>query len=53
VLRDVIEVVGRRRLERAIPTLAAMRHHADERVRTAALRALENIGTSEAIAALR
>lgn len=53
VLRDVIEVVGRRRLERAIPMLASLRHHADERVRTASLRALENIGTAEAIAALR
>jgi len=53
VLRDVIEVVGRRRLERAIPMLAALRHHGDEGVRTASLRALENIGTAEAIAALR
>lgn len=53
VLRDVIEVVGRRRIERAVPTLAAMRHHADERVRSAAMRALEDIGTAEAIAALR
>jgi hypothetical protein len=53
VLRDVIEVVGRRRIERAVPTLAAMRHHADERVRTAAMRALEDIGTAEAMAALR
>ncbi len=53
VLRDVIAVVGRRRLEAAIPTLAALRRHSDERVRTAALRALENIGTAEAIAALR
>jgi len=53
VLRDVIEAVGRRRLERAVPTLAAMRHHGDERIRTAAMRALEDIGSPEAIAALR
>jgi hypothetical protein len=53
VLRDVIAVVGRRRIEGAIPTLAALRHNGDERVRTAALRALENIGTPAAIAALR
>lgn len=53
VLRDVIAVVGRRRFESAIPTLAALRHHSDERVRTESLRALENIGTAEAIAALR
>lgn len=53
VLQDVVEVVGRRRIERAIPTLAILRLHGDERVRTSALRALERIGTAEAIAALR
>lgn len=53
VLCDVIEVVGRRRVERAVPMLVTLRHHGEEGVRTAALRALEHIGTAEAIAALR
>lgn len=46
-------VIGRRRLERAVPVLGALLKHHDEEVRTAAWRALEDIGTAEARELLR
>lgn len=52
-LADVIEVIGRRRVERAIPALARFRQHDSGDVRAAAMRALEQIGTPDAIRALR
>lgn len=53
VARDAATVVGRRRMERAVPVLGALlRHHAEE-VRTAAWRALEDIGSPEAMALIR
>ena len=50
--RDMAEVAERRRLESAIPALAAQLHSGDPDVRTACWRALEAIGTVEALAAL-
>lgn len=53
VARDAATVVGRRRMERAVPVLGALlRHHAEE-VRTSAWRALEDIGNAEAMALIR
>lgn len=43
------EVLGRRRFEPAVPVLGALLKHREARVRTAAWRALETIGTTEAI----
>lgn len=53
VARDAATVVGRRRLERAVPVLGALLKHHHEQVRTAAWRALEDIGTAEATALIR
>ncbi len=52
VVSDVIEVVGRRRLVSAIPTLARLLKHHDETVRAAAWRALEELDTPDARRAL-
>lgn len=48
IARDAAVVAGRRRLERAVPVLGALLKHHHEDVRTAAWRALEDIGTTEA-----
>lgn len=53
LLADITEVVGRRRMERAIPQLIKRLHNADEKVRAATWRALEQIGTPGALAALK
>lgn len=45
-------VVGLRRMESAVPALTALLRHAEEVVRTAAYRALEEIATPDAKAAL-
>jgi hypothetical protein len=50
--RDMAEIAERRRIETAVPALAAQLHHANAEVRTACWRALEAIGTVEALAAL-
>ncbi len=47
------EVLGRRHFEQAVPVLGALLKHRDARVRTAAWRALETIGTTEAIRLLQ
>lgn len=52
LVRDAAEVAGRRRMESAIHPLGHLLKHNDERVRTAAWQALEQIGTNEAFAAL-
>jgi hypothetical protein len=52
LVRDAAEVAGRRRMVSAIHPLAHLLKHNDERVRTAAWQALEQIGTNEALAAL-
>ena len=52
LVRDAAEVAGRRRMESAIQPLGHLLKHNDERVRTAAWQALEQIGTNEALAAL-
>jgi hypothetical protein len=52
LVRDAAEVAGRRRMESAIVPLGHLLKHNDERVRTAAWQALEQIGTNEALAAL-
>lgn len=53
LLSDITEVIGRRRMERAVPQLVKRLHHDDQNVRAATWRALEQIGTREALAALR
>lgn len=52
LLRDIVEVIGRRRMELATPHLVPLLRHADEGVRTVTWHALERIGTPEALAAL-
>ena len=49
LLRDAADVVGRRRIGRAVLPLASLLRHANEEVRTAAWHALEAIGTPEAM----
>ncbi len=51
--RDAAEAAGHRRMERAIPQLSAMLKHADQEVRSGAWHALEEIGTREALEALK
>ena len=53
LVRDAAEVVGRKRLARAVPLLAHLLRHAKVDVRTTAWHALEMIGTPEAMRALR
>lgn len=53
MLRDVIDVIGRRAMVAAVPELARLLRHADADVRTTAWHALEQIGTPEALAALQ
>ncbi len=50
--RDMADLAGRRRIDAAVDNLARQLRHTDESVRTAAWRALEAIGTVEAIEAL-
>ncbi len=50
---DAAEVLGRRRLEAAVPILGTLLRHGNAEVRTAAWRALEAIGTDEAIRLIR
>lgn len=51
-LRDVVEVIGRRRMVAAVPKLTPLLRHDSEQVRTAAWHALEGIGTPEAVQAI-
>jgi hypothetical protein len=53
ILRDAADVVGRRRITRAVPALAALLRHHNEEARAAAWHALEAIGTPDAMAALQ
>lgn len=53
LVRDAAEVVGRKRLEKAVPVLAHLLRHSKVDVRTTAWHALEQIGTREAVRALR
>lgn len=53
LLSDITEVMGRRRMERAVPQLIKRLHHDDEKVRSATWHALEQIGTPAALAALK
>ncbi len=53
LVRDAAEVIGRRRVEQAVPVLGSLLRHGNEEIRTAAWRALENIGTAEAMAMIR
>jgi hypothetical protein len=53
LVRDAAEVVGRKRMVRAVPMLAHLLRHAKVDVRTTAWHALEMIGTPEAMRALR
>ncbi|HET9066177.1 MAG TPA: HEAT repeat domain-containing protein [Gemmatimonadales bacterium] len=50
--RDMADLAGRRRIDAAVDNLTRQLRHPDESVRTAAWRALEGIGTVEAIEAL-
>lgn len=50
--RDMAELAGQRHLEAAVGNLGHQLRNSEESVRTAAWRALENIGTVEALAAL-
>lgn len=50
--RDMADMAGRRRIEKAVDNLARQLRHAEESVRTAAWHALEEIGTAAAIAAI-
>lgn len=50
--RDMADLAGRRRIDKAVDNLARQLRHGDESVRTAAWRALEEIGTVEALEAL-
>jgi hypothetical protein len=52
ILRDAADVVGRRRVTRAVIPLAGLLRHNNEEVRTAAWHALEAIGTPEAMGEL-
>ena len=52
LVRDAAEVVGRKRLERAVPTLTNLLKRPQVEIRTAAWHALENIGTRDALKAL-
>ncbi|HEY4100588.1 MAG TPA: HEAT repeat domain-containing protein [Gemmatimonadales bacterium] len=52
LVRDAAEVVGRKRLERAVPTLIHLLKRPQVEIRTAAWHALENIGTRDALKAL-
>lgn len=49
---DIAAVAGNRRMEAAIPALSRQLNHTDESVRAACWRALEDIGTVAALAAL-
>ena len=53
LVRDAAEVVGRKRLEKAVPLLAHLLRHSKVDVRTTAWHALELIGTRDAVKALR
>ena len=53
LVRDAAEAVGRKRMVAAIPRLAHLLRHAKVDVRTTAWHALEEIGTPEALRALR
>lgn len=53
LVRDAAEVVGRKRLEQAVPQLAHLLRHSKVDVRTTAWHALELIGTRDAVKALR
>jgi hypothetical protein len=53
ILRDAADVIGRRRIARAVPGLAALLRHRNEEARAAAWHALEAIGTPDAMAALK
>ena len=53
LVRDAAEVVGRKRLEKAVPQLAHLLRHSKVDVRTTAWHALEQIGTRDALRALR
>jgi HEAT repeats len=53
LVRDAAEVVGRKRLEQAVPLLAHLLRHSKVDVRTTAWHALELIGTRDAVKALR
>lgn len=50
--RDMADLAGRRRIDKAVDHLSRQLRHTDESVRTAAWRALEEIGTVEALEAL-
>jgi len=52
-VRDAAEVVGRKRIERAVPVLTRLLRHTRVDVRTTVWHALELIGTREAAKALR
>lgn len=53
LVRDAAEVVGRKRMEKAVPLLAHLLRHSKVDVRTTAWHALELIGTRDAVKALR
>lgn len=53
LVRDAAEVVGRKRMEKAVPLLAHLLKHSKVDVRTTAWHALELIGTRDAVRALR
>lgn len=53
VVRDAAEVIGRKRMEKAVPLLAHLLKHSKVDVRTTAWHALELIGTRDAVKALR
>lgn len=53
IVRDAAEVIGRKRMEHAVPLLAHLLKHTKVDVRTTAWHALELIGTREALKALR
>jgi hypothetical protein len=53
VVRDAASVVGRRRMEAAVPILGTLLRHPNEEIRTAAWRALEDIGTAAAMDLIR
>jgi HEAT repeats len=53
LVRDATEVAGRRRMVEAVPALTQLMRHREQEVRTAVWYALEQIGTPEAVEALR
>lgn len=53
LVRDAAEVVGRKRMEPAVPLLAHLLRHSKVDVRTTAWHALEMIGTPDAMRAMR